>query len=78
MAISLRFWNRIMDNSKKHECSASDIDSDSGLSAVSNIVRLRHWHNKEYDPLDDEDVLEMLRTYFTSGIAVLFGKDIAC
>ena len=77
IGVKRRFWNRIMDDFKKHECSVSDIDRDSGLSAVSNIVPLRHWHNREYDPLDDEEVLEMLRTYFTSGIAVLFGKDVA-
>ena len=67
-----------MDDFKKCAFREDGVDGERGVSEISNIVSLRNWQNGDYDPLEDKEVLEMLRSYFTSGVAVLFGEDVAC
>ena len=45
---------------------------------ASNVVEFPNQDSVDYDPLQDFAVLDMLRDYYRSGVAILFGKDVAC
>ena len=45
--------------------------------SISKIVQLHLRGSEDYDPLQDAEVLNMLRDYYKSGVGVLFGNDVA-
>ena len=47
-------------------------------SQASNVVEFRSQDSDDYDPLQDVAVLDMLRDYYRSGVAILFGKEVSC
>ena len=53
--------------------------SDKSLeSGSSNVVQFPRQESVDYDPLLDSAVLDMLREYYISGVAILFGKEVSC
>ena len=64
-----KFWKSTLS-----EASVSNNTND----AVSNVVEFPRGNATDYDPLQDPAVLAMLRDYYRSGVAVLFGKDVSC
>ena len=45
---------------------------------ASNVVEFPRQDDSDYDPLQDSAVLDMLRDYYRSGVAVIFEKEVSC
>ena len=45
---------------------------------TSNVVRIADRFQKGYDPLYDTELLDILRNYFKSGVAVIYGTELEC
>ena len=78
------FWTRLLVSVKRmvDEYLENNLsrrsDHDCPESGASNVVEFPRQESDEYDPLQDLAVLDMLRDYYRSGVAVLFGKEVSC
>ena len=67
----------MVDKFSKSTLSETSVGNNTNVP-VSNVVEFPRRNAADYDPLQDPAVLAMLRDYYRSGVAVLFGKDVSC